>query len=80
MLAGRSQLTAGSHRTWRFCAQSHGGPATCSRAFTVANSVSGLVGVCDGVLSASLGWSAMDQYETAYANRYVGPEFRKVIR
>ncbi len=26
------------------------------------------------------GWSAMDQYETAYANRYVGPDFRKVIR
>ncbi len=26
------------------------------------------------------GWSAMDQYEIAYANRYVGPDFRKVIR
>ena len=120
---------------WSFCSQSHGGSVTCSRAFTVANTVTGSLGVSDGLLSATLGysvttsttltggatyqvpahkigvaqwralyatravhqrlyektwlcnigcvllhsWSATNRYETAYANRYVGPDFRVVI-
>ncbi len=121
-----------THTQWHFCAQSHGGSVTCSRAFTVANSVTGQVGVSDGVLSASLGfnvtqattttggatykvprhhlgiaewrslfstqavhqrqyrrrctqfgcppgWSATNHYETAYASRYTGPDFREVV-
>ncbi len=121
---------------WNFCAQSHGGSVTCSRGFTVANTVSGSLGVSDDVLSTTLGysvttsttltggatfavprhkigiaqwralfatraihqrlykrmwgcgrascghtpWVAMNRYETAYASRYVGPDFREVIR
>jgi hypothetical protein len=121
---------------WHFCAQSHGGSVTCSRAFTVANTVSGSLGVSDDLLSATLGysvttsttltggatfpvprhkigiaqwralfatraihqrlykrtwacgrascghtpWAATNRYETAYASRYVGPDFREVIR
>ncbi|MBV9047417.1 MAG: hypothetical protein JOY58_04060 [Solirubrobacterales bacterium] len=121
---------------WNFCAQSHGGSVTCSRGFTVANTVSGSLGVSDDVLSATLGysvttsttltggatfavprhkigtaqwrplfattaihqrlykrtwgcgrascghtpWVATNRYETAYASRYVGPDFREVIR
>jgi hypothetical protein len=125
---------------WSFCAQSHGGrhgsSVTCSRAFTVANTVSGSLGVSDDLLSATLGysvttsttltggatfpvprhktgvaewralfdtsavhqrlyqrkwgcgrascghgpWIATNHYETAYASRYVGPDFREVIR
>lgn len=121
---------------WRFCAQSHGGSVTCSRAFTVANTVTGQLGVSDDVLSTSLGysvttsttltggatfsvprnkigvaqwrplfatravhqrlykrpwgcgraacghgrWAATSRYETAYAKRYIGPDFRRVIR
>src|SRR4030088_1969681 len=42
---------------WNFCAQSHGGTVTCSRGFTVANTVSGALGVSDGLLSATLGYS-----------------------
>jgi hypothetical protein len=127
------------HRTsgaWNFCAQSHGGTVTCSRAFTVANTVSGSLGVSDDLLSATLGysvttsttltggasfkvprhklgvaewralfhtrairqrlykrvwgcgrascghgpWTPTSSYETAYASRYVGPDFRLVIR
>jgi len=125
-----------THGAWQFCAQSHGGSVTCSRAFTVANTVSGSLGVSDGLLSDTLGysvttsttltggatykvprhkigiaqwralfdtraihqrlykrawgcgrascghgpWTATSRYETAYANRYVGPDFREVIR
>lgn len=118
---------------WHFCAQSHGGTVTCSRAFTVANSVTGQIGVSDGVLSATLGfnvtksttttggatykvprrrlgvaewrslfstqavhqcryrrnctqfgcfgtWQPRNHYQTAYASRYTGPDFREVIR
>jgi hypothetical protein len=125
---------------WAFCAQSHGGrhgsSVTCSRAFTVANTVSGSLGVSDDLLSATLGysvttsttltggatfavprhrvgiaqwralfdtravhqrlyqrkwgcgrascghgpWVATNRYETAYASRYIGPDFREVIR
>lgn len=121
---------------WNFCAQSHGGTVTCSRAFTVANTVSGSLGVSDGVLSATLGysvtksttvtggasykvprhklgvaewralfhtrdilqrlyrrvwgcgrascghgpWTATSRYETAHASRYIGPDFRVIIR
>lgn len=121
---------------WRFCAQSHGGTVTCSRGFTVANTVSGSLGVSDGLLSETLGysvttsttltggasfgvprhkigiaewravfstravhqrlyrrvwgcgrascghgpWVATNRYETAYASRYMGPDFREVIR
>lgn len=120
---------------WNFCAQSHGGTVTCSRGFTVANTVSGSLGVSDGVLSAVLGysvttsttltggasysvprhkigvaewralfntravhqrlykrvwgcgrascghgpWVATNHYATAYASRYIGPDFRVVI-
>lgn len=120
---------------WSFCAQSHGGSVTCSRGFTVANTVSGSLGVSDGVLSDTLGysvttsttltggatfavprhkvgvaqwrpvfstravhqrlykrawgcgrascghgpWTATSRYETAYASRYIGPDFRVVI-
>jgi hypothetical protein len=130
---GAAYRTAGA---WNFCAQSHGGTVTCSRAFTVANTVSGSLGVSDGVLSATLGysvttsttltggasfkvprhklgiaewralfhtrtvlqrlykrvwgcgrascghgpWTATNRYETAYASRYVGPDFRLVLR
>ncbi len=122
--------------SWRFCAQSHGGTVTCSRGFTVANTVTGSLGVSDGLLSDTLGysvttsttltggasfpvprhkigvaqwralfatraihqrlykrtwgcgrascghtpWAATNSYETAYASRYVGPDFRLVIR
>ena len=125
--------TAGS---WHFCAQSHGGTVTCSRGFTVANTVTGTLGVSDGLLSDTLGysvtrsttltggasfpvprhkvgiaewralfdtravhqrlyqrkwgcgrascghgpWVATKRYATAYASRYVGPDFREVIR
>lgn len=122
-----------THSRWYFCAQSHGGTVTCSRGFTVANTVSGQVGVTDGVLSETLGysvtksttltggasykvpqhklgiaqwralfatravhqrlyrawctqfgcpgaWSAAKRYETAYASRYIGPDFRVLIR
>jgi hypothetical protein len=121
---------------WTFCAQSHGGSVTCSRGFTVANTVSGSLGVSDGLLSETLGysvttsttltggatypvprhkigiaqwralfstravhqrlykrtfgcgrascghtpWVATNRYETAYASRYVGPDFRVIIR
>jgi hypothetical protein len=121
---------------WAFCAQSHGGTVTCSRGFTVANTVSGSLGVSDGVLSDTLGysvttsttltggasyavprhkigiaewralfdtraihqrlykrvfgcgrascghgpWQATSRYETAYASRYIGPDFRLVVR
>ena len=121
---------------WNFCAQSHGGTVTCSRGFTVANTVSGSLGVSDDLLSATLGysvtisttltggasfavprhkigiaewralfdtraihqrlykrawgcgrascghgpWAATNRYETAYASRYIGPDFREVIR
>ena len=121
---------------WAFCAQSHGGTVTCSRGFTVANTVSGTLGVSDGFLSDTLGysvtksttltgsasypvprhkigiaewrplfdtravhqrlyyrrwgcgrascghspWYATNRYETAYASRYRGPDFREVIR
>jgi hypothetical protein len=121
---------------WTFCAQSHGGSVTCSRGFTVANTVSGSLGVSDGLLSETLGysvttsttltggatyavprhkigiaqwralfstraihqrlykrtfgcgrascghgpWVATNRYETAYASRYVGPDFRVLIR
>lgn len=121
---------------WHVCAQSHGGTVTCSRAFTVANTVTGSLGVSDGLLSADLGygvttsttlsggasygvprhkigveqwraifdtraihqrlykktrtcgrgwcrvsgWVATNRYEAAYALRYVGPDFRVVIR
>jgi hypothetical protein len=127
-----SYRTAGG---WKFCAQSHGGSVTCSRGFTVANTVSGSLGVSDGLLSDTLGysvttsttltggatfavprhkigvaewralfetraihqqlykrtwgcgrascghspWAAMNRYETAYASRYVGPDFREVV-
>jgi hypothetical protein len=120
---------------WNFCAQSHGGTVTCSRGFTVANTVTGSLGVSDGLLSDTLGysvttsttltggasfpvprhkigiaewrarysttavhqrlyqrswgcgrascghgpWVATSRYETAYASRYVGPDFRVVI-
>ena len=121
---------------WNFCAQSHGGSVTCSRGFTVANTVSGSLGVSDGLLSETLGysvttsttltggatfavpphkigiaewralfdtravhqrlyqrkwgcgrascghtpWVVTNRYETAYASRYIGPDFRVVIR
>ena len=121
---------------WAFCAQSHGGTVTCSRGFTVANTVTGSLGVSDGFLSDTLGysvttsttltggasfpvprhrtgiaewralfdtravhqrlyyrkwgcgrascghgpWIATNRYETAYASRYIGPDFREVIR
>lgn len=121
---------------WAFCAQSHGGTVTCSRGFTVANTVTGSLGVSDGLLSETLGysvtvsttltggasfkvprhkigvvdwralfntravhqrlykrefgcgrascghgpWLATSRYETAYASRYIGPDFREVIR
>jgi hypothetical protein len=122
--------------SWKFCAESHGGTETCSRAFTVANTVTGSLGVSDGLLSDTLGysvttsttltggasftvprhktgiaqwralfstkavhqrlyerkwgcgrascghgpWQATSRYETAYASRYIGPDFRVVIR
>jgi hypothetical protein len=125
-----------TYGAWRFCAQSHGGTVSCSRGFTVANTVTGSLGVSDGLLSETLGysvttsttltggasfpvprhkigvaewrakystraihqrlyyrrwgcgrascghgpWIAMNRYETAYALRYVGPDFRLVIR
>jgi hypothetical protein len=47
----------GTAGPWKFCAQSHGGSVTCSRGFTVANTVSGSLGVSDGLLSATLGYS-----------------------
>ena len=109
---------------------------TCSLGFTVANTVSGSLGVSDGLLSETLGysvttsttltggasfavprhkigiaewralfdtraihqrlyrrawgcgrascghgpWVATSRYETAYASRYIGPDFREVIR
>jgi hypothetical protein len=121
---------------WHFCAQSHGGSVTCSRGFTVANTVTGSLGVSDGFLSETLGysvttsttltgsatfpvprhrigiaewralydtraihqrlykrkwgcgrascghgpWVATNRYEAAYASRYIGPDFREVIR
>jgi hypothetical protein len=121
---------------WAFCAQSHGGSVTCSRGFTVANTVTGSLGVSDGILSDTLGysvttsttltggatykvprhklgvaewralfstravhqrlyyrkwgcgrascghgpWVATNRYETAYASRYIGPDFRLVVR
>jgi hypothetical protein len=121
---------------WKFCAQSHGGTVTCSRGFTVANTVTGSLGVSDDLLSVTLGysvttsttltggasfkvprhkvgiaqwralfdtravhqrlykrvwgcgrascghgpWTATNRYETAYASRYVGPDFRLVLR
>ena len=121
---------------WNFCAESHGGSVTCARAFTVANTVSGQLGISDDLLSTTLGysvttsatltggatfsvprhkigiaewrplfttraihqrlywrrfgcgrascghgpWVATSQYETAYASRYVGPDFRVVVR
>jgi len=124
-----------TYGSWHFCAQSHGGTVTCSRGFTVANTVTGSVGVSDGVLSDTLGysvttsttltggasfavpahkigtaewcalfntsavhqrlykrvwgcgrascghgpWVATNRYETAYASRYLGPDFRVVI-
>lgn len=122
-----------THTRWRFCAQSHGGTVGCSRAVTHSNTVTGQVGVTDGVLSAALGynvtqsvtltgnasykvprhhlgiaewrllfstravhqrqysircdqftcfghWRATNHYETAYASRYIGPDFREVVR
>lgn len=121
---------------WHFCAQSHGGTVGCSRGFTVANTVSGQLGISDGLLSEALGysvttsttltgsasysvprhklgiaewqaeyatravhqrqykrawgcgrascghgpWVATNRYETAYASRYIGPDFREVIQ
>ena len=46
---------------WNICGEAEGGStgATvgCSRAFSVANTVSGTLGVSDGILSATLGYS-----------------------
>jgi hypothetical protein len=126
---GPAYQTAGA---WHFCSESRGGNVGCSRAFSVANTVTGSVGVSDGILTDTLGysvtktttttgsatfpvpkrkigiaqwrslftthavfqrqysrrcdqftcykWSALNRYETAYANQYKGPGFREVIR
>ena len=51
----------GNYKTyggWSFCAEAYGpGTVTCSRGFTVANSVTGSVTVSDGAISDAVGFS-----------------------
>ncbi len=75
----RVHRVSGAYQTagpWQFCAQSHGGTVGCSRAFTVANTVTGQLGVSDGVLSFAVGFNVTESTTTTGSATYKVPRHR----
>jgi hypothetical protein len=61
---------------WNFCAESRGGTVNCSHAFTVANTVTGQVGVSIDLLSESLGYSVTTSATVTGGASYAVPRHR----